>query len=763
MNNNSLVKNIITRLGIIVLMVVAYQATLIYVGAASVKADHVCGIEPGGEDSSQKMEYAGLVMNMVVQRYDGSTYEALGNIGLVFTGDNNSPPGYWGAELARYQKNSADPHQSSGTIPQTGGHNINMLNCWYTGDGAGVVLGSGHDNDEWVIDCNTSARNGTGPGGAWYTGYGVPDGARAGGTWDNKYIKAVNGTTAIFEIRYLEPPPPKDGWAVFVPKLTDPFFASSSYYNQDCLIGGWAVDTYNNPGLGINPTRSVTMHIYWDGPGVPAQSTTIPAANQPWPGVHDVIAGAYGVEVGGDNSPGHGFFVQPPAAFRDGKTHLAYVYGLSNTGNWGLKGMPVSFKCDSTTITNPEYDPWLQTSNGNVNAWGKINGQNFGATNFGQRPNSTSVSDPLEATYLVMAALQRGDASNANAETGKFCSNNEYILGGKSLGCDFLKRYKFDLTESYVAGNTFGSPLGYVMQNPGSTVSNLLNGTNGETADMMQTKLRAWQADVRNCSSGWIRELRMDSAGLNGSNFGGSGTDTQQFRPSTSSIPSISDYYPTSGVYGANLNSSGGPYCYSSVLITTPSSSTNRFDIDLGTRTFVSGGRVTYWIRPQGSTPGSYNGRNTYIKSNINVNSTSSYTHPNQIPQIAIVSSGNIYIDPDVTNIDASLYSTGKIFTCYRPNTSSGGSTADAIQYYKTNGPLCKNKLTIRGSVMARSGFEFGRTYFANPGTFNSPAEQIYIPGQALALPPLGWNKDNLPHAESVNVRYLDSSEGPRF
>lgn len=64
---------------------------------------------------------------------------------------------------------------------------------------------------------------------------------------------------------------------------------------------------------------------------------------------------------------------------------------------------------------------------------------------------------------------------------------------------------------------------------------------------------------------------------------------------------------------------------------------------------------------------------------------------------------------------------------------------------------------------MARSGLVLGRTYFSNPGTFTSSAEKIYIPGQALAFPPLGWNKDNLEKKESLNIRYLDVSEGPRF
>ncbi len=760
MSKLSIVKNIITRLGLIIIIVVAYQAVLIFVGAPKAQASHVCGIEPGGGDSNAKMAYGGLVINLVVQRSDGSTFEALGNIGMQFTSENNMPPGLWGAELAQYKKLGFDPHMSAGTIPQTGGHDLSMKNCWFTGDGAGVVLGNGHDDEDWVIDCNASVRGGD-PGGAWYTGYGIPDGAKGGGWWDNKMINAANGTTTVFQLRYHEPIPPKNGWAVFVPKLTDSFFNSTPYYNQDCLIAGWAADTYSDPYRSIFPTRSVAIRIYWDGAGLPAAYVDIPAANQPWPGVQQVMLDPpYGVNVGGDKSPGHGFMVQPPAYLQDGNTHMAYVYGISPyTGDWQLQASPVSFRCSAAPT---EYDPWLQTGNGSVNAWGKIVGQNFGAPSFGQRPNQSNPTDPVESTYLVMAALQRGDKSNTSAQTGKFCSNNQYILGANSSGCNMFNRYKFDLTESYVAGNTFGSPLGYVMQNPGSTVSNLLNGTNGEIVDMMHTKLGVWQADVRNCSPGWIRELRMDSAGLNGNNFGGSGTDTQLFRPSTITVPSISDYYPTSGVYGANLNLSGGPYCYSSVLVTTPSSSTNRFDIDLGTRTFVSGGRVTYWVRPQGSAPGSYNGRDTYIKSNINVNSTSSYTHPNQIPQIAIVSSGDIYIDPDVTNLDASLYSTGKIFTCYRPEPTTHSSAAATI-YYKNNGPACKRQLTIRGSVMARSGFEFGRTYFANPGTFYSSAEQIYMTGQALAFPPLGWNKDNLTNKESMNVRYLDSNEGPRF
>ncbi len=761
--SKSRVINLSIRLGALVLMVLIVQILSLH--SSSSKAYAACGID-FGTDSAQKQQYGGLVVNLLVVGTNGAEREALGNIGMRFTMDGNTPPGYWGAELAYYDPNGADPHISSGDIPQTGGHNLGEPYCNYTGDGAGVVLGTGGDKAEWLIDCNASVRNGD-PGWAYYTGYGVPDGARAGGTWQVAHVQVANSANNVIGLRYYEPQAPVYGWAQYLPTVTSPpLSAVNPLLNSDCVVGGWALD-------GGNASAKIRVDIYWDHNKDdplrgPPNSVT---ANQYWPGVAtDPVIAPLG--PGPDDSAtnqGHGYFTTVPPSLRDGNPHTAYAYGVRSDGtlvelNY-TPARPISFTCGSGGGSST-FKPWLQTGNSNVSAWGGITGQTFGSPAEGQRPNQITATDPVEATYLVMAALQRGsDKNNVDALTGVFCSTNGYILGlNAPTGCTNNKRYQFDVTEAYTVDNTTGPPLGYVMQNSGSTISDLLNGTNGEESDMMNTKMNNWRNEVNNCYPGWIREINISGNTIDGSGFF-SGGSAQKFRTTQfagGGNPTNQNLNPTTGLQANNTE------CLSSVLAATSPSVSGLQTFDLGGLTFDRGGRVTYWVRPRSSS-GSYSGRDVYIRSNINTDlkNTTSYPSggPQNAPQIAIVASGNIYIDPSVTNLDASLYATGKIFSCYRPASSSlpGPKGGSSTNYYRNNGPTCKNQLVIRGSVMARSGLVLGRTYFSNPGTFTSSAEKIYIPGQALAFPPLGWNKDNLEKKESLNIRYLDVSEGPRF
>ena len=128
-----------------------------------------------------------------------------------------------------------------------------------------------------------------------------------------------------------------------------------------------------------------------------------------------------------------------------------------------------------------------------------------------------------------------------------------------------------------------------------------------------------------------------------------------------------------------------------------------------------------------------------------------SVTDPRDLPSLAIVAKGNITIDPGVKEINALIYSAGSLNTC--------GAEAK----------LCNKQLKINGSLVAKAGFKFARTYTSSgPNRQNDPdasrdaAEIITLTPQTIAFPPPGIDISYFSvQASSVN---LDSAEyNPRF
>lgn len=163
----------------------------------------------------------------------------------------------------------------------------------------------------------------------------------------------------------------------------------------------------------------------------------------------------------------------------------------------------------------------------------------------------------------------------------------------------------------------------------------------------------------------------------------------------------------------------------------------------LGSKTFDQG-RATYWIDG-----------NLALTGNITAN-TNTYSNPKRVPNLGIIVKGDITIDPSVTEIDASLFATGKIYTCH-PSGSPVGGTA----YYKNNGPACKKDLRINGLMSAANGFTLGRTYISTfGGGTGDPAEKLSASAQAMAFPPPGFGDDGAD--QSLLFQYLGESN-PRF
>ena len=128
-----------------------------------------------------------------------------------------------------------------------------------------------------------------------------------------------------------------------------------------------------------------------------------------------------------------------------------------------------------------------------------------------------------------------------------------------------------------------------------------------------------------------------------------------------------------------------------------------------------------------------------------------SVTDPRDLPSLAIVAKGNITIDPGVKEINALIYSAGSLNTC--------GAEAK----------LCNKQLKINGSLVAKAGFKFARTYTSSgtlrqnePTASRDAAEIITLTPQTIAFPPPGIDISYFSvQASSVN---LDSAEyNPRF
>ena len=126
------------------------------------------------------------------------------------------------------------------------------------------------------------------------------------------------------------------------------------------------------------------------------------------------------------------------------------------------------------------------------------------------------------------------------------------------------------------------------------------------------------------------------------------------------------------------------------------------------------------------------------INGNINYSYAPSYGSVNLIPNLGIVVKGNITIASNVTQIDASLYATGKVKTC--------------AAYPSTT---CNQKLTIRGKLAAADGFVLGRNAYGN-----SPAELIIGSGLVEAFPPPGFVDLT---ASASDQQVITTEANPRF
>lgn len=117
------------------------------------------------------------------------------------------------------------------------------------------------------------------------------------------------------------------------------------------------------------------------------------------------------------------------------------------------------------------------------------------------------------------------------------------------------------------------------------------------------------------------------------------------------------------------------------------------------------------------------------VKGNIVTGSDIPLTNPKLYPSLAIVVKGDVYIDRTVGQLDASIYATGKIYTCH------DGTNPIPIEQ-------CNTQLTINGALLGKGGYDFRRIYTEaitnSNDNINRPAESISMTGQLIAFPPPG-------------------------
>ena len=348
--------------------------------------------------------------------------------------------------------------------------------------------------------------------------------------------------------------------------------------------------------------------------------------------------------------------------YRDGNDHTYYATydGLSKSITFG----PNQLNCK----IDKWFYPWLQTSQGDVVADGKIEGQTTSTGTAGTLGARLDNAAAKEAEFLVISAVGGG---------GPFCSTYKYIL-----------------TNTSSQGTDCGNGAGY---NFNST------GIDNDTVDRV---------------IGGVKQAFAD----NGNNANPT--------PSACSASGIATATVTAMPAKITTDCTGG-------VIYKLSSST------LGA-TEPTKGRATIFVDG-----------NLTITANILSDLFTAQADPRLAQTLAIVVNGDINIASTVGFIDAQLYSAKKINTC----TTSAGNLATANE--------CSIKpLKVKGSLSAKTGFDFKRTFIDNtssiPTLFRRAAESIKMSSIALAFPPPGL--DSRYFYNNFSSYKLDSAEyNPRF
>ena len=168
---------------------------------------------------------------------------------------------------------------------------------------------------------------------------------------------------------------------------------------------------------------------------------------------------------------------------------------------------------------------------------------------------------------------------------------------------------------------------------------------------------------------------------------------------------------------------------------TASSTSTNYFS--LGANTLSAGKQISIYV----------NG-NVSINGNITYTATG-WTNIASIPNLRIVATGDIYISPDVTQLDGVYIAKGSIYDCSYTEQNSTKATFGSLlnkgKYVNGIAPAnspCLSQLTVNGSLIAKT-VNFQRT----SGNINTG-----LPAETINYGPEDWLAPNIVNNGTVNA-----------
>jgi len=538
-------------------------------------------------------------------------------------------------------------------------------------------------------------------------------------------------------------------------------------------IFGWAFDP-------LASDSSIPVDVYADGPaGTGAYLGRFPA-DQPRP---DVDA-AYG--IGGN----HGFNIPFPAAYQDGQNHTFYSYaidpygiensGPSTVGMTGCEAFHITPGANGAYLLHKFPDGTVQATYEDPNNFGSTandtsitvtyNGNSFYGPNPGFSPGFPGVPigsavPPGFATYTYTknGVVVGGGAIPSPTGTGRFLDQNwaAPLLPVSSL----LAGDKYCLSVGV-------SPSDGFIQNDGTILSNSTNpnpDNSPPSCDTVQNRpfFKAYGSGVSaggafnpsgtsSCSTvgGELASWNNDSGtnpipGGGGPDYGASSqfsalslTDIVGFASAQTAFGrSPTDLSFANSGAGVNVSTDayspylGGKFantqCLTDVVKPTGGDTTNV----AGNLILGLGGTVVNPISP-GDNKSIFVTGNVYIKNNITYGS--GWTM-NNVPSFVLSATGNIYIDPSVTELDG-LYiakpnsggAGGEIYTCYP---GLGPVTAAYISNLFNEG--CNNQLAVYGRFEANK-VNMMRTYGSIRDETPNPA--VTTGGSPGVTAPLKWS-----------------------
>lgn len=365
----------------------------------------------------------------------------------------------------------------------------------------------------------------------------------------------------------------------------------------------------------------------------------------------------------------------------------------------GVSGSSPTTATDSVTVSVNQvaYYPWLQTLNGDVGSYGKIVGQNSGpASNLSVNPGGRRYNDATdrglglaEATYVVAGSVAGGS---------NFCSAapNYYTLG------QIISSIKNNCTTG-----GYGRE-GVSVENPIAATESAYNNNGAGNTTAPTNACKPYR--TKSVASGGTIDLavNLSCAGV--------------------VAPTVS----------VNPNAGGG----------IQKAETNTFNLSIPAGQTITG-KGTFFVKVPSSAPAGQKAR-LNINSNILYPATAAgATTPAQLPNFSIVVDGDVFIDNAVTEIDAAIIASGKIYTC-----SQAISTVTPLVF--NYNPACSNKLTIYGQLVGGGGIDFGRRAYNAQDPNNNPAEKIILTYQSVMFPPPGLSKSDGNTSSQLETDYQE-------